>query len=158
MKKMNNVMRNLKNVVFDLFVIVGGLAIIVMICKAVFNNADNKITTAKVKAAEVTYDDEAKYSDLLTVLVNEMDEELNNELYSEGKESNKNKISYKRDVNYLGVGMYKIVYTFTIYGNDELQYVAYADVQEEDGVGTFVLNGVRIDECVLDDIYPDIFD
>ena len=160
MKKMNNVIRQMKNVVFDLLVIVGGLAVIVLIGKAFIkngNDAKTEMTTVRTKAAEVT-NDEAKYSEAFTEFIAELDAELDEELYSgEGKENNKEKINYEKNVDYLGSGMYKVVYTFNIYGNDELTYVAYVDIVEEDGVGAFVLNGIRIDESVLDDIYPGIF-
>ena len=156
MKKMNNVMKMMKNVVFDLFVIVGGLAVIIMICKAVFNT-DKQITTVKSNAATVA-SDEAKYSEGLNILLMEVEDELNEELYSNGKEANKDVVKYEKNIEYLYGGMYKVVYTFNIYGNDELQWTAYIDVVEEDGVGCFTINGVRIDEDGLDYVYPDIFD
>lgn len=158
MKKMNNVMRNAKNLIFDLLVIIGGLAVIVMICKAVFNNTDKQITSTKVNAAEIATD-EAKYSETITEIISEMDQELNDMFYGEGKEeSNKENIKYDKNIDYLGAGMYKVEYIFNIYGNDELKYEAYVDAEEEDGIGVFVLKGIRVDEYILSDIYPEFFE
>lgn len=156
-KTMNNVMRNAKNLIFDLFVIIGGLALIVIICKAVFNT-DNKITTNKVEAAEIATD-EAKYSETMTEIMDEIDDEFDEMLYGEGREeSNKENIKYDKNVDYLGSGIYEVIYIFNIYGSDDLTYTAYVDAEEEDGFGVFTLKGIRVDEYILGDIYPEFFD
>ena len=157
MKKMNNVIRMMKNLVFDLLVIVGGIAVIVLIGKALLKGNDDKITTVKAKAETIT-NDEAKYSDKLEEFMDDLESEINEELYGSGKEDNKNRINYEKEINYLGAGIYNVEYLFDIYGSDKLVLTIYVDTVEEDGVAVYTLNGVRVDEYVLYDIYPEIFE
>lgn len=142
-----------KNIVFDLLVIVGGLALIILIGKAIFKNAETD-TKIVAKAAEMT-SDEGRYSAKKDEFIEELNTAFKEEVLDKNPGLEKN-LKYEVTDTYLGGGVYKIEMLITMYDYDNIVGTAYYDVVEEDGFGIYQLNGSRIDGSILNDLYPEL--
>lgn len=143
-----------KNIVFDLLVIVGGIAVIWMIGKALFKSAETD-TKTYVRAAEAT-SDESRYSEAKDELLKELDEAIKEEVIAKNPEGFEKNFRYDITDTYLGGGVYKIDVSIIMYGYDNILLTAYYDCVEEDSIEVYTLNGTRIDESLLTDLYPEL--
>ena len=111
-------------------------------------------STIKVEAASTNKQYDKKFKAYYNRLNNEW-----NEAYDNLSDEEKNVLTdIDLDYTKFGYGIYEILASFTLYGDQVLTYDIIYDVEEDDGYVYMILDNERITEDELEELYPELWD
>ena len=111
-------------------------------------------STIKVEAASANKQYDKKFKAYYNRLNNEW-----NSAYDNLSDEEKNVLTdIDLDYTKFGYGIYEILVSFTLYGDQVLTYDIIYDVEEDDGYVYMILDNERITEDKLDELYPELWD